>query len=130
VAKFAKKRQFKKKRKKCLILLTHECIFVCTQQKGGGKMKKKTLEERAVRVNVSLAPKTLECIDANVERIARWLLRKGADEKQVRKTVTRSALIKEMVESLGTETGYHSMLMGFSMALGVHGMDQVELLED
>ena len=93
-------------------------------------MKKKTLEERAVRVNVSLAPKTLECIDANVERIARWLLRKGADEKQVRKTVTRSALIKEMVESLGTETGYHSMLMGFSMALGVHGMDQVELLED
>ena len=93
-------------------------------------MKKKTLEERAVRVNVSLAPKTLECIDANVERIARWLLRRGADEKEVRKIVTRSALIKEMVESLGTEAGYHSMLSGFSTALGVHGMDQVELFED
>lgn len=101
-----------------------------TQQKAVSKMKKKALDERAVRVNVSLAPKTLERIDKNVERIAQWMLRKGADEKQVRKTVTRSALIKEMVESLGTEAGYHSMLTGFSIALGVHGMDQCELFED
>lgn len=88
------------------------------------------MNERAVRVNVSLAPETLEHIDQNVERIARWMLRKGADEKEVRKSVNRSALIKEMVESLGTETGYHSMLMGFSIALGVHGAEQCELFGD
>jgi hypothetical protein len=93
-------------------------------------MRKKALNERAVRVNVSLTPETLERIDKNVERIARWMLRKGADEKDVRKSVNRSALIKEMVESLGTEAGYHSMLMGFSMALGVHGMEQCELFPE
>jgi hypothetical protein len=93
-------------------------------------MRKKALNERAVRVNVSLAPETLERIDKNVERIASWLLRKGADEKDVRKSVNRSALIKEMVESLGTEAGYHSMLMGFSMALGVDGAEQCELFPE
>lgn len=93
-------------------------------------MRKKALNERAVRVNVSLAPETLERIDKNVERIARWLLRKGADEKDVRKSVNRSALIKEMVESLGTEAGYNSMLLGFSMALGVDGAEQCELFPE
>ena len=93
-------------------------------------MRKKALNERAVRVNVSLTPETLERIDNNVERIARWMLRKGVDEKDVRKSVTRSALIKEMVESLGTDAGYHSMLMGFSMALGVHGVTQCEMFPE
>lgn len=93
-------------------------------------MRKKALNERAVRVNVSLAPETLERIDKNVERIARWMLRKGADEKDVRKSVNRSALIKEMVESLGTEAGYNSMLLGFSMALGVNGAEQCELFPE
>ena len=93
-------------------------------------MKKKALNERAVRVNVSLTPETLERIDENVERIARWMLRKGADEKDVRKSVTRSSLIKEMVESLGTDAGYHSMLTGFSIALGVHGVTQCEMFPE
>lgn len=89
-------------------------------------MRKKTSDERYLRINVSLAPKTLERIDENVERIAAWLLQKGADEKEVRKYVTRSALIKEMVESLGTEAGIHTILAGFSLALGIDG-DQTEL---
>jgi len=91
---------------------------------------RKNAEERAVRVNVSLQPETLKRIDANVDRIARWLINKGADVRDVQKSVNRSALIKEMVESLGTETGYHSMLMGFSMALGVHGLEQCELFPE
>lgn len=93
-------------------------------------MRKKAFNERAVRVNVSLTPEALESIDKNVERIARWLVKKGADEKEVRKSVTRSSLIKEMVESLGTDTGYHSMLMGFSTALGVHGVTQCEMFPE
>lgn len=93
-------------------------------------MRRKALNERAVRVNVSLTPETLERIDKNVERIARWMLRKGGDEKEVRKVVNRSALIKEMVESLGTEAGYNSMLLGFSMALGVDGAEQCELFPE
>lgn len=93
-------------------------------------MRKKAIDERAVRVNVTLPPEVLKRIDKNVERISRWMLRKGADEKEVRKSVNRSALIKEMVASLGTEAGYHSMLMGFSMALGIHGMEQCELFPE
>lgn len=90
---------------------------------------RKEPHERAIRVNISLSPETLERIDKNVDRIAQWLILKGADVKDVTRCVTRSALIAEMVSSLGTEAGYHSMLMGFSMALGMHGMDQTELFE-
>ena len=95
--------------------------------------KKLEKKERSVRVNISIKPSTLEAIDKNVERIAKWLIKKGADVRALRdvaQSVNRSALITEMVETLGTETGYHSMLMGFSMALGVHGMEQCELFPE
>ena len=92
--------------------------------------KKLEKKERSVRVNISVKPSTLEAIDKNVERIAKWLIKKGADVRDVAQSVNRSALIAEMVESLGTETGYHSMLMGFSMALGIHGMGQCELFPE
>lgn len=93
-------------------------------------MKKKDIQERAVRVNVSLSPETLVRIDKNVERVGRWLIQKGASESDVRKVVNRSALIKEMVETLGTEQGYHSILTGFSAALGVVGYEQCELFPE
>lgn len=86
-------------------------------------------EDRVIRINICVKPKVLRALDKNVDRIAQWLILKGADVKDVTRIVTRSALITEMVSSLGTEAGYHSMLMGFSMALGVHGMDQTELFE-
>ena len=92
--------------------------------------KKLENKERSVRVNISIKPSTLERIDKNVERIAKWLIKKGADVRDVAQSVNRSALITEMVESLGTEAGYHSMLTGFSMALGVHGAEQCELFPE
>lgn len=93
-------------------------------------MTKSEKKERSVHVNISLKPSTLEAIDKNVERITKWLVSKGADVRDVAQSVNRSALIAEMAESLGTEAGYNSLLLGFSLALGVHGAEQCELFPE
>jgi hypothetical protein len=87
-------------------------------------------KEIAVRVNITLPPSTLERIDKNVERIQQWLIRHGADEKDINKFVSRSSIIKEMAETLATEVGYESVLMGFKMRMGVEDNGQVEMFND
>lgn len=86
----------------------------------------RTKKDIYVRVNITLPPSTLKRIDKNVERIQQWLVRHGADEKDINKVVSRSSIIKEMAETLGTEIGYESVLMGFKMKMGVDD-SQMEL---
>lgn len=92
--------------------------------------KKKEPSEMAVRVGITLPPSTLERIDKNVERVQQWLIRHGVDQKDINKFVSRSSIIKEMAETLGTEVGYESVLMGFKMRFSVEDNGQVEMFND
>ena len=69
-------------------------------------MRKKSNGERAVRVNITLPPATLEQIDANVDKLQAWLVSRGIDEKQVRANVSRSSVIKTVVEELAKEHAF------------------------
>ena len=90
--------------------------------------KRKSPEDRAVRINVSLAPKTLEQIDANVDKLQKWLINeKGKDEKDVLKVVNRSAVITQVVSMLAEESGFYALRGGFAAALGVVDNGQQDL---
>lgn len=107
------------------------CILVCTHHTARVKMKRKPPSERAVRVNISLAPKTLEEIDKNVDKLKNWLIGKmGVDEKEVEKVVSRSALITEVVQTLATPQGFENLRGGFAVALGVVDNGQQDLFGD
>ena len=84
-------------------------------------MRKKSNEERAVRVNITLPPTTLERIDANVDKLQAWLISRGIDEKQVRATVSRSSVIKTVVEELAKEHAFAVLKGSFALALGFDG---------
>ena len=84
-------------------------------------MRKKSNEERAVRVNITLPPLTLEQIDANVDKLQAWLVSRGIDEKQVRATVSRSSVITTVVEELAKEHAFTILTSSFALALGFDG---------
>lgn len=90
--------------------------------------RRKSPEDRAVRINVSLTPKTLEQIDANVDKLQKWLINeKGKDEKDVLKVVNRSAVITQVVSMLAEESGFYALRGGFAAALGVVDNGQQDL---
>lgn len=90
---------------------------------------KKSIEERAVRINISLLPKTLKAIDANVELLQNFAISKGVERKEVEKAITRSSLIKQMVDILGSPTGLFAVKAGLSAAFGIDA-SQTDLFED
>lgn len=90
-------------------------------------MRKKEQKELSVRVNISLPPETLQAIDGNVDKLQKWLIRQGADEKEVTKLVSRSSLIKEVVKLLGEEAGFFALRGGFAALLGFADNQQLEL---
>ena len=92
---------------------------------------RKKPEERAVRVQISLTPQTLEQIDANVDKLQKWLIgEKGIDEKDVLKVVSRSSVITEVVKMLADETGFYALRGGFAAALGVVDNGQQDLFSE
>lgn len=76
--------------------------------------------DRKFGFNISVSQRMLDNIDKNLERMQSYLISKGGKESDVKRIVNRSSLLRECVEMLGTETGYQSMILGFSMLLDIN----------
>lgn len=87
---------------------------------------RKTESERSVRINITLPPATLRALDANLEKLRARLRSAGLPEKDLDVALSRSSIIKTMVETLAQPAGYNLLLGGFQTALGVD-LNQTEL---
>lgn len=77
-------------------------------------------------ISIVLTDTQLKNLDSNVKNMQDYLIGKGIPEPKVKGMVNRSAVVREMVLSLASETGYHAMLSGFAFALGLNP-DQQDL---
>lgn len=87
---------------------------------------RKSESERAVRINITLPPATLRDLDANLEKLRARLRHAGLPEKDLDKELSRSSVIRTMVETLAKPAGYNLLLGGFETALGAD-LNQTEL---
>lgn len=85
--------------------------------------------DRKFGFNISVSQRLLDNIDKNVERMQLYLISKGGKESDVKRLVNRSSVVRECVETLGTETGYQSMILGFSLLLDLN-TSQVSLFDE
>ena len=70
-------------------------------------------------ISIVLTDTQLKNLDTNVQKMKNYLIGRGIPEQKVNGLVNRSAIIREMVLELATESGYLAMLSGFATALGL-----------
>lgn len=91
---------------------------------------KKSVAERAVRVNITFPPSVLDGLDKNVEKLQAFLIRHGAEAKDVAQVVNRSSLLQELARGMSTEFGYQSIKAGFALKLGLEDNGQTSLFPE
>ena len=75
--------------------------------------------KRKINVNVSMSAETIARFDDNIDRLKNDFKALGMDERELRRTISRSGLISEFVELLATPQGYGMMRNTISLVLGV-----------
>lgn len=76
-------------------------------------------QERKINVSVTLSAKTIARFDENIERLKNDFKALGMDEKELKRTICRSALIGEFVGLLANPHGYAMIKNIVCLALGV-----------
>ncbi|MCQ2596183.1 MAG: hypothetical protein MJ196_13060 [Treponemataceae bacterium] len=82
-------------------------------------MKKKSIEERAIRINLTLDQKSLEKFDRNIEEFQKILIAAGGDETEVKRKVSRSSMLREFIQLLSNNAGFDLMKATLSLSLGL-----------
>ncbi len=77
-------------------------------------------------ISIVLTDTQLKNLDANIEKMRAHLIGRGIEEKKVLNFVNRSKLVRELALVLATPAGYHSILAGFEIALGLNP-DQIDM---
>lgn len=91
---------------------------------------RKKPEDRYYRLTITLPKEDLARIDKNIEKLQNFLVSKGAQEGRVKREVSRSSIIREMLSTLSTDDGYSLLRASMSLALGVTDNGQTELFND
>lgn len=91
--------------------------------------RKKSVNEISARINITLPPSVVKGLDDNVNKLQLLLLRLGAEEKAVKASVSRSAVVREFCTLLATEQGYNLVKSGLCLALGVTDNGQLDLFD-
>lgn len=86
-------------------------------------------KERAVAVQISLPNGVVERLNKNVIELQNWLISKGADELKIRRQVTRSYLMREMLQVLASSGGIQLIKGSIALALGIDDENQTDLFE-
>jgi hypothetical protein len=84
-----------------------------------GRKPKDKSGEPVRAISVVLTDTQIKNLDANIEKMQQHLISRGVDEKKVLGMVNRSSLLRELALVLATKSGYHGILAGFEMALGL-----------
>lgn len=77
-------------------------------------------------ISIVLTDTQLKNLDANIEKMRAHLIGRGVEEKKVVNLVNRSKIVRELVLTLASPVGYHSILAGFEIALGLNS-DQIDM---
>ena len=77
-------------------------------------------------ISIVLTDTQLKNLDANIEKMRAHLIGRGIEEKKVVNLVNRSKIVRELVLTLASKSGYYQMLAGFEFALGLNP-DQQDL---
>lgn len=77
-------------------------------------------------ISIVLTDTQLKNLDANIEKMRAHLVGRGIEEKKVVNLVNRSKIVRELVLTLASPEGYHYILAGFEMALGLNS-DQIDM---
>lgn len=85
--------------------------------------------KRKINVNVSMSAETIARFDDNIDRLKNDFKSLGMDERELRRTISRSGLIGEFVELLATPQGYGIIRNAISLCLGV-AFKQGELFDE
>jgi hypothetical protein len=85
--------------------------------------------KRKINVNVSMSAETIARFDDNIDRLKNDFKSLGMDERELRRTISRSGLIGEFVELLATPQGYGMIRNVISLVLGVD-FKQGELFDE
>lgn len=78
-----------------------------------------SLGERSQRLVISIKPKILEQLDDNVCKLRNFLMTEYNLSDVQLKGISRSALVREMVELLGTEEGFNLLTASIKLNLSV-----------
>lgn len=85
--------------------------------------------KRKINVNVSMSAETIARFDENIDRLKNDFKALGMDERELRRTISRSSLISEFVELLATPNGYGLIRNVVSLVLGAE-FKQGELFDE
>ena len=85
--------------------------------------------KRKINVNVSMSAETIARFDDNIDRLKNDFKSLGMDERELRRTISRSGLIGEFVGLLATPQGYGMIRNVISLVLGVD-FKQGELFDE
>lgn len=86
----------------------------------------RTTTEPKRPVNISVTEKTIAQLDQNLAKLTQILLSKGADPERVRKELSRSSFIRQLIELAANAYGFEIVKNAVLLAFDIDG-SQTEL---